>query len=202
MPKLLATQLVLSRCPHCGVDKPNLVYSGQFEPRAYTVQMRYWRVYICARCAGLISAEAAGWDHEAFAIFPSPQDVSEDIPARARAYLDQAIGSLSSPAGAVMLAASAVDAMLKAKNLNEGSLYSRISEAAKSHLITNEMAEWAHDVRLEANDQRHSDEETPLPDQEQAKKCVEFAVALGQFMYVLPARVERGIKTAKSPGDA
>nr|MDP2190909.1 DUF4145 domain-containing protein [Rhodoferax sp.] len=197
MPALLATQLVLARCPHCGVDKPNLVHSGQFEPIAYNTQRRYWRVYVCVRCAGLVSAEAPGWDHDTFAIFPSPQDVSEDLPVRARAYLDQAISSLSAPAGAVMLAASAVDAMLKAKNLNSGSLYARIDEAAKTHLITAEMAEWAHDVRLDANDQRHADDELPLPDQEQAKKCVEFALALGQFMFVLPARVQRGIKIAK-----
>jgi hypothetical protein len=197
MPKLLATQLVLPRCPHCGVDKPNVEYRWQHEPMAYNTQRRFWRVYACARCAGLVTAEAPGMDLETIRIFPAPQDVSEDLPERARSYLDQAIGSLSAPAGAVMLAASAVDSMLKAKNLTSGSLYSRIDEAAKAHLITSEMAEWAHDVRLDANDQRHSDDTAPLPDEDQAKKCVEFALALGQFMFVLPARVQRGIRSAK-----
>lgn len=197
MPKLLATQLVLPRCPHCGVDKPNVFYLWQVEPVAFNGKRRYWRVYSCARCAGLVTAEALAMDHETIRIFPAPQDVSEDVPPRSRSYLDQAISSLNAPAGAVMLAASAVDSMLKAKNLNSGSLYSRIDEAVKANLITPEMAEWAHDVRLDANDQRHSDEATPLPDEEQAKKCVEFAMALGQFMFVLPARVQRGIKSAK-----
>ena len=197
MPKLLASQLVLPRCPHCGVDKPNLAYSWQHEPIAFNTQRRFWRIYTCARCAGLVCAEAPGWDQEAQRVLPSPQDVSEDIPLRARTYLDQAISSLSAPAGAVMLAASAVDAMLKAKGLNNGSLYSRIDEAAKTHLITSDMAAWAHEVRLDANDQRHSDEEAPIPDESQARKCVEFTMALGQFMFVLPARVERGIKSAK-----
>jgi len=197
MPKLLATQLVLPRCPHCGVDKPNLVHVWQHEPIAYNTHRRFWRIYVCARCAGLTSAEALGWDQETIRILPTPQDVSEDIPERARAYLDQAISSLSAPAGAVMLAASAVDAMLKAKNLTAGNLYSRIDQAAKSHLITEEMAAWAHEVRLDANDQRHSDEEAPLPDEGQAKKCVEFTQALGQFMFVLPARIQRGINNAK-----
>lgn len=96
-----------------------------------------------------------------------------------------------------MLAASSVDAMLKAKNLTSGSLYARIDEAAKKHLITSQMADWAHDVRLDANDQRHSDEDTALPDQDQARKCVEFATAFGQFLFVLPARVQRGIESAK-----
>jgi len=197
MPRLLASQLELSRCPHCGVDKPNLAFAWQVESMAFNTERRYWRVYICARCAGLVCAEAPGWDHLTNRIIPAPQDVSEDLPPRARAYLDQAISSLSAPAGAVMLAASAVDAMLKAKNLTNGSLYSRIDEAAKAHLITAEMAEWAHDVRLDANDQRHADEDSPLPTEAQARKCVEFAQALGQFIFVLPARVERGIKSAK-----
>ena len=197
MPKLIATQFVLPRCPHCGVDKPNLGHVSQHEPIAYNGIKRFWRMYACARCAGIICAEANGWDQEASRILPAPQDVSGDIPERARAYLNQAISSLSAPAGAVMLAASAVDAMLKAKGLNTGTLYSRIDQAAKSHLITDAMGSWAHEVRLDANDQRHSDEEAPLPDEEQAKKCVEFTQALGQFMFVLPARIERGIKNAK-----
>lgn len=197
MPKLLGTQLNIARCPHCNVDSPSLNCVTSLEPISFTGSKRYWRIYICTRCAGVVSALAQGWDQEVEATFPASQDVSEDLPPRARAYLDQAINSLSSPAGAVMLAASAVDAMLKVKGLSTGSLYKRIDDAAKQHLITAEMAQWAHDVRLDANDQRHADEEMALPDQEQAKKCVEFATALGQFMFVLPARVERGIKSAK-----
>ena len=64
------------------------------------------------------------------------------------------------------------------------------------HLITKDMAAWAHDVRLDANDQRHADDDAPLPDGAQAEKVVEFAKALGTFLFVLPARVERGRKKA------
>ncbi len=52
-----------------------------------------------------------------------------------------------------MLAASSIDAMLKEKGYKVGGLYDRIKQAAKDHLITDEMAAWAHDVRLDANDQ-------------------------------------------------
>ena len=93
-----------------------------------------------------------------------------------------------------MLAASSVDAMLKEKGLKEGSLNTRINEAATSHLITKEMAAWAHDIRLDANDQRHADESVALPNEADAKKAIEFANALAQFLFVLPARVERGRK--------
>ncbi len=93
-----------------------------------------------------------------------------------------------------MLAASSIDAMLKEKGYKDGSLYDRIKQAAKDHLITEEMAVWAHDVRLDANDQRHADDQASLPDEEDASKCIEFAQALAEFLFALPARVERGRK--------
>jgi hypothetical protein len=125
-------------------------------------------------------------------VWPERQSVPESIPGRAREYLGQAISSMHAPVGAVMLTASAVDAMLKDKGYKEGSLFSRIDSAAKDHLITAEMATWAHEIRLDANDQRHSDETAALPDAADAAKVVEFANALAQFLYVLPARVARG----------
>jgi len=97
-----------------------------------------------------------------------------------------------------MLAASSIDAMLKAKNYKEGSLYSRIDQAAADHLITAEMAAWAHDVRLDANDQRHADEAESLPSDEDARRALDFAEALGDFMFVLPARVKRGREQAQA----
>lgn len=199
MPKMLQTRLDLRRCPHCGVDTPNLTFAGQQQTVTYEGQQRQWALYACGRCGGVITATAPAWNQEVAQLFPSGAEVSSDVPDRARTYLDQAINSVSAPAGAVMLAASAVDAMLKAKGLVDGSLYARIEQAAKGHLLTQEMAQWAHDVRLDANDQRHSDEEAPFPSIEQAKKCIDFALALAQFMFVLPARVQRGIQSAKSP---
>ena len=133
-------------------------------------------------------------NHEISQTWPEQDVVSDSLPARARDYLTQAIASLHAPAGAVMLTASAVDAMLKEKNLKAGSLNARIDEAAKTNLITQEMAAWAHEIRLDANDQRHADEAAPLPTTADAEKVLDFARALGQFLYVLPARVERGRK--------
>jgi len=198
MPKLLGTELELSRCPHCNVDTPTL----QIIHQAQTVDFsgkhkRFWRIYRCNRCGGLVTAAAESWDADVTELYPSGIDVDAAIPERAREYLSQAINSLSSPSGSVMLAASAVDAMLKAKSLKDGSLYSRIDKAAKDHLITTDMALWAHEVRLDANDERHSDEISAMPNTSDAKLCVDFALALAQFMFVLPAKVQTGISLAK-----
>jgi len=193
----LDSQLDLPRCPHCNVNNPNLASIHNCETQDHSGQtLRRWRIYKCANCGNLVTAWSFNFGQEVIQIFPDSQSLDELIPERPRAYLQQAIESLHSPAGAVMLAASSVDSMLKLKGYKEGSLYARIEQAAKDHLITADMAKWAHDVRLDANDQRHADDNAPLPTFEDAKRCVDFAQALAQFIFVLPARVQRGIAEA------
>lgn len=194
----LHPQLVLARCPHCGVDRPSLTQVTRFETTDYNGgSERTWAPYKCTRCGGVTTAWAHKGSVSIQKMYPSPIEVDETIPERAKEYLEQSINSISAPAGAVMLAASAVDAMLKAIGLSEGTLYTRIKEASEQNLITPQMEEWAHEVRLDANDQRHADDNAPLPSPEDAKKVIDFVQALGMFLFVLPARVTRGITEAK-----
>jgi hypothetical protein len=166
-----------------------------------------WAGYACASCGMGVLAGASlrpnhaqtltPWDapHAQLAsagIFPSPRVLSNDIPDTARRYLEQAWDSLHAPDGAVMLAASSVDAMLKAKQLRNGSLYSRVNEARDSHLITPDIADWAHEIRLDANEVRHADTAQPHHDVASATRVLDFATALADVLFVLPARVQRG----------
>ncbi|HEX8978475.1 MAG TPA: DUF4145 domain-containing protein [Parasulfuritortus sp.] len=190
-------QLTLERCPHCMIAMPSL--HRQWGPVASQDHaggnVSAWSVYRCVSCGGMVMAMSpVNQNMPVQKIWPSPQSVSDELPARAREFLGQAISSLHAPAGAVMLTASAVDAMLKDKGYKEGTLNNRIDLAAKDNLITAEMAAWAHEIRLDANDQRHADEGASLPGTADAQKAIEFANALAQFLYVLPARVERGRK--------
>ena len=190
----LSKQLDLPRCPHCGVNSPNLQQSQIFETHNSEQTVRQvWAIYVCRRCGGVVSAKSTHSQSVVQAYYPSGSTVDDAVPDRARSYLQQALESLHVPAGAVMLAASAVDAMLKAKGLTSGSLYSRIDTAKKSGTITSDMATWAHQVRLDANEQRHSDEDSPLPLVHDAERSIEFASALAQFLFVLPSRVQRGL---------
>lgn len=195
----LNNQLELNRCPHCNVDRPNLpmVWHAQTDAHSGGAR-RFWRVYRCTSCGGLITAASPQDQGPVTEYFPSGVVIDESIPGAAGEYLKQAIDTIHAPAGSVMLSASSVDAMLKGKGYKEGSLYSRINAAVKDHLITHEMAQWAHDIRLDANDQRHADEQAALPTDADAKKCVDFAIALAQFLFVLPARVQRGLAEAES----
>ncbi|WP_369782064.1 DUF4145 domain-containing protein [Pseudomonas sp. WC2401] len=193
--------LPLDRCPHCNVAKPHLKLHYGFEnDNDRQTSKRRWGNYQCSICGGvtLAVASAVGHDRSGLAygdieqLWPSSQTVHESIPERARLFLEQAIASIHAPAGAVMLTGSSVDAMLKEKGLKEGNLFGRIKLAAEKQLITEEMAAWAHEIRLDANDQRHSDEAAALPNEADAQKAIDFATALAQFLFVLPARVARG----------
>ena len=87
--------------------------------------------------------------------------------------------------------------MLKEKGYKDGSLYKRIEKAVADNLITADMAKWAHQVRLGANDERHADEETAMPTVADAKQSIEFTQTLAELLFVLPAKVYRGIEATK-----
>ena len=194
MTTTISENLALARCPHCSVANPNLRRTHHLETYAHDgSRKRFWGIYTCGTCGGVVTAAGVANNQPALEHYPEHGSVDEDVPARPRAYLQQAQESLHTPAGAVMLAASSVDAMLKLKNYVQGSLYTRIEKAVADGLMTKEMAAWAHAVRLDANDQRHADETADLPSEEDARRCIEFAEALGEFLFVLPSRIQRGI---------
>ncbi len=191
----LDPQLKLNRCPHCKVDTPTLMAVHTMETRDSAGQNpRRWSVYNCSRCGGLVTASAHSHNQTIIEFFPSNSSVDEDVPQKPREYLTQALDSIHAPAGAVILAASAVDAMLKIKGYDTGILYTRINQATKDHLITKDMSRWAHQVRLGANDQRHADEDANLPTQDEARQSIRFAQALAEFIFVLPSKVSAGLQ--------
>jgi hypothetical protein len=206
--------LGLQRCPHCNTANPTIArqHSLATTPSKTNYALALgsvmqWHVYVCLSCGGLVGAATV--ISQNLVLLPQPfpiqwlvpvvQQVSKDIPKAAAQYLEQARETLSSPAASVMTSASAVDAMLKAKGYKEGTLYSRIAAAETAGLLTKDMAEWAHDIRLVANDERHADEETLAKTPEDAKKSLDFADALAELLFVLPARVTRGRKPPTSP---
>ncbi|MEM7730240.1 MAG: DUF4145 domain-containing protein [Pseudomonadota bacterium] len=106
--------------------------------------------------------------------------------------------TLHAPDASVVMSGSAVDAMLKAKEYESGSLFKRIERAVEDHLLTEDMGRWAHAVRLEGNNVRHADEDRPHMTRQDAEQVLDFARALGDFLFVLTARVESGIEAAKA----
>ncbi|HRF07360.1 MAG TPA: DUF4145 domain-containing protein [Xanthobacteraceae bacterium] len=199
-------QLELDRCPHCSIAAPNfyLVWGSQgYVAHTDSSAYRMWGAYACRSCGSIVAVRGepnSGSDGGTLrldGIFPAVTQAHKDIPDVARRFLQQAFETLHAPDAAAMLAGSAVDAMLKQLGLKVGSLYARIDEALQKNILTQGMADWAHSVRLGSNRPRHSDEDNPHVSSEEAKQSVEFAEALASFLFVLTARINRGIAAAK-----
>ena len=89
--------------------------------------------------------------------------------------------------------------MLKERGYETDTLYQRIDKALADNLLTKGMADWAHEVRLGSNRPRHADKDKPNVSPAEAAQSVEFAEALGNFLFVLTARIDRGLKAAAKP---
>ena len=205
----------LERCPQCGIYKPTLEFlSADVDLRGGKSAGPGWAVYRCSGCYDIVAFKARlsrpasnqSWvsylhvnDFRSVAMLPAGNEkAAEALPKKAATYLQQAIDAIHAPDGSVMLAGSAVDAMLKDKGYKDGSVYGRIQNAVEDHLLTKEMGEWAHAVRLQANQPRHADEEDPHATIEEARQAMEFAKALGEFLFVLPARIASGTQAAEA----
>jgi hypothetical protein len=152
---------------------------------------------------------AAGWSQQKggtlvrssslWNCFHRPKLLMKTFRKRARNFLQQAYETLHAPDAAAVMAGSAIDAMLKHHNYTTGSLYDRIDKALADNLLTKGMADWAHEVRLGSNRPRHADKDKPNVSLAEAAQSVEFAEALGNFLFVLTARIDRGLKAAAEP---
>jgi len=159
------------------------------------IERRYWGIFSCTACGGVILVEIL---HRDVDVYPKPRRVDRAVPERAAHYLREALDTTATPSACIMAAAAAVDQMLKERGYNDkkSSLNSRILAAVEDHVLTDDMGAWAHHVRLEANEERHADEEEPLPSIHDAQRCVDFAIGLAEYLFVLPARVTKGIESA------
>ncbi|HEY9345592.1 MAG TPA: DUF4145 domain-containing protein [Inquilinus sp.] len=202
----------LRRCPHCGIANPQLIRMTQpwshVIDHEYDPTIRHWVGLICTSCKSVVMAcghkvarpvapkPADGSLDLVSGMWPELRTAPEELPPQARSYLNQAYETLSAPDAAAVMAASAVDAMLKKIGYSKGTLNERIDKAVQEHKLTEDMGRWAHHVRLEANRPRHADDQDPHVTPEEARQAVEFAEALGEFLFVLSARVTRGLKAA------
>lgn len=198
--------LSVDACPYCGVNHPTIQAIGQpFHTQSHDEKiLRWWRIYVCKTCGGVISASTLGnadknqaYLRDINLILPFMKEIDKSIPQKPLEFLRQAQNTLHAPVASIMVSASAIDAMLKEKGYTEGSLYTRIDKAATDHLITDGMKQWAHQVRLDANDQRHADTTANMPTTKDAQLAFDFAIAFAEYLFVLPARVTRGIQKSQ-----
>ncbi|MNE09974.1 hypothetical protein D3C80_1026690 [compost metagenome] len=165
-----------------------------------------WATYRCTTCGGVVLAKgapnASDESPQVIDVFPKRQTVHEDTPPIAARYLQQAIDTIHAPDASAVMSGAAVDAMLKELGLEKGSVYQRIDEAVAQGKLTQNMAEWAHQVRLGSNRPRHADKENPHVSEAEAKQSLDFATALVHFLFILSAQVARDTAAAKKANES
>lgn len=205
--QILANTIVygVPRCPQCGVSNP-LLEKVDKAHKHYTSSgyqtIEYW--FFTARCSKCRKhilfygkrdvdnhREEEAKDLWIIRSYPAVEQAAEELPEMAYKFFQQALESKHAPDGALMLAASAIDAMLKDKGYKDGTLYARIQAAQTDGLLTKEMSAWAHEIRLSANDPRHADDNFSGASEEEAEQVIAFVKSLGDYLYVLPARVRK-----------
>lgn len=187
----------IKRCSQCGVATPLLSLIGKPTRHVQRGYDTYWYFTTeCSRCRhhilfyGLNSGDENS-DIDVVSHFPPLKTADESLPPKALKFLQQAFESKHAPDGALMLSASAIDAMLKEKGYNNDTLYKRIKAATESGLLTKDMSDWAHEIRLSANEPRHADDDFDGATPKDAEQILEFAVALGEYLFILPERVKK-----------
>ena len=188
---MLGDFLDLDRCPQCKTANPTLEHRWE----AMNAHGLLTGIFQCSKCSNYIFIQYWGFgESSSVKIYPNMTiHIDGNIPQSAARFLKQAIETPGSPDASIMTSASALDMMLQEHDLKAGTLHVRIDQAAEQHLITEDMANWGHHVRLEANDSRHPETEKTAPTQEDAEQNLEFVLALAEILFVLPARVTRGL---------
>lgn len=209
---LLGTVLTaIDRCPFCNRVDPMLIRVWETGTsglsRGDGGKRSKWAAYACVSCGSLVTAKGTPGVvdttkvAQVVAVYPAGREANDLLPPAAKNFLQQAIDVLHAPDAAAVMAGSAVDAMLKASGYEDGSLYARIDKALEDHLLTQGMADWAHSVRLGSNRPRHADKDSPHVSPEDAKRSVDFAEALGNFLFVLSAQIAEAVEQVQPAAD-
>jgi hypothetical protein len=158
--------------------------------------MIMWKIFDCDNCYSPVAVKLAymDGDYEIVESFPKYQSVHKSIPKKAQRYLLEAIETVYTPSSSILLCCSSIDSMLKEIGFKDGCLYSRIIEAAGQYKITESMKIWANKIRLDSNAIRHADESLPTLTIDDAKNTIEFTLALGEFLFVIPYKMKKTTK--------
>ena len=91
----------------------------------------------------------------------------------------------------------ALDTGLKHKfpELKEENLVVRIKKAAEEHKLTPDLAEWAHQIRIDGNDATHEEEPVSQKTAESLSTLTEMVLL---YLFTLPGMLEEARKRAES----
>ena len=192
-------------CWHCGVlSAMELV----FPPRP-TKNGDYWFAFMtCENCGwpslcrlesskvsalstDSFSADEEHRPHKWYPLKPVGKEY-EDVPKDIASVASEAYScfSINANRAAVLMARTAIEATAKDKQITDGSLYNKIDAMAKKNIITDQLAEEAHEIRLLGNDMAHGDLAEPVTE-EDASDILGFLDSVMDYVYQQPMALQK-----------
>ena len=196
--------VITADCPRCGIKKvaftvrdEGCAWNAPFPGRQDMTMTAYDNLAACGNCGRAVVATFVGGDLTE--IVPSPPRPPEHLPPNIGSFFQQAMSNLAQNWDAAgMMFRKTLEAALKNKFANiQGTLSQRINEAAKQQKLTPELAQWAHQIRLDGNDAAHGDK--PLS-KEDAQSLADFTHLVLLYLFTLPGMlVQAQASSPKTP---
>lgn len=164
-------------------------------------------IYEIAECNGcdfhvLVKRVAAS--QNIINVYPSslPKTTDHRIPDDIKTDFDEALLCLSVGAtrGAAILARRAVQTLCKDKGATAKDLKAQIDELFDKNIITQDLKDWAHEVRYVGNDAAHPND-TDV-DKNDAEEIIDLVESLCEVLYVAPAKAanRKKVREEKTSG--
>jgi len=197
------------KCPYCHnkaqfnyvSNNSFIAYNARVDPldEKSAMQRNDVAMYKCCVCGGPVFARSHGKEPTTIDIYPvSIPSASKDIPKEARDIYIEALRCFDVKAwnAAATMCRRAVQECVLDKGGTGKTLYNQIDDLAGRRVITEDIKDWAHELRLLGRDGAHADVLTDVGEEE-AKFAIEFTEELLNYVYVLKARLGRRKKVGK-----
>lgn len=191
-------------CPYCHTKaqfnfasnkEPVVTHSARVNPvdEKSSMQRNDIAMYKCCVCGGPLFIRAYGTQTSQLEVYPvNIPTASTDIPEKIRNIYLEALRCFSVHAwnATATMCRRAVQECILEKGGTGKMLYNQIDDLATKRVITEDIKEWAHELRILGRDAAHADVPTDVGEKE-AKFAVEFTEELLNYVYVLKARLTR-----------
>lgn len=198
-------------CPHeaCSARQASFEFVHEFKPLGLTNELHVFLMCGVCRRAAVVVYELVEGQADFTAItfnnhfdmhkeqfkeidfYPRPPDseIPDHMPANVHQYFSEAVTNVTTgPNAAGAMFRKSLDVGLKYVDPDgSGNLIGRIEGAAERGLLTENLAEWAHHIRMEGNDAAH--DEDPFTSDE-AKDLHRFTELVMMYLFTLPGMLK------------
>lgn len=204
-------------CPHCGTKRAGFSIHGVSAPNP-TDRLRKHTMFVCNTCGEPVVVTTLGPQNESPSdsfgdiAIQKPYEVISIYPESARieipSYLPTQVEKsfkegceilLQSPTMAAVAFRRTLELSLKdlSPDIDAWKLEKRIDKMADSGLLTKDLQDWAHHLRIDGNDAAHEGEDGSKETAIQLRELTRFIL---MYLYSLPEQVKKARESDSDQG--